>query len=152
MEPGTYLLSGAVPVQDDVDAEQLDRISRHLSGIAAVYLSHDQTAHSVSLRISGTMLRDDVRIIEQRIERFAEEFSSTAAILLSEWNGVSSWLVVGMNWQAQCLIKLGAVQQQFARLVERDLDFLVRLDPGGSAAQGRSFMQVSVESDDDRSI
>ncbi len=150
MEPGTYVLSGALPVQDDVDAEQLDRVSRHLGGVAAVHLAHDEVAHAVSLRISGTMLRDDVRIIEHRIEKFAEEYASTAAILLSEWNGLTSWLVVGMNWQAQCLIKLGAVQEQFSRLAERDLDFLVRLEPSGSAAHGSPLMCVSVEADDQR--
>jgi hypothetical protein len=150
MEAGTYVLSGALPVQDDVDAEQLDRVSRHLGGIATVHLTHDQVAHAVSLRISGTMLRDDVRIIERRIERFAEEYASTAAILLSEWNGLTSWLVVGMNWQAQCLIKLGAVQEQFSRLAERDLDFLVRLEPSGSAVQGSPLMCVSIATNDQR--
>ena len=94
------------------------------------------------------MLRDDVRIIERRIEKFAEEYASTAAILLSEWNGQTSWLVVGMNWQAQCLIKLGAVQEQFSRLAERDLDFLVRLEPSGSGAHGSPLMCVSIETDD----
>jgi hypothetical protein len=150
MEPRTYVLSGALPVQDDVDAEQLDRVSRHLGGIATVHLTHDEVAHAVSLRISGTMLRDDVRVIERRIEKFAEEYASTAAILLSEWNGLTSWLVVGMNWQAQCLIKLGAVQEQFSRLAERDLDFLVRLEPSGSAGHGSPLMCVSVETDDRR--
>jgi len=57
---------------------------------------------------------------------------------------------VGMNWQAQCLIKLGAVQEQFSRLAERDLDFLVRLEPSGSAVHGSPVMCVSIETDDQR--
>ncbi|RQR58319.1 hypothetical protein, partial [Burkholderia sp. Bp9015] len=107
-EPARYVLSGALPVQDDLEDEQLDRVSRHLGGIATVYLRHDVVAHAVSLRISGTLMRDDVRYIEQRIERFAEENARAAAILLSEWNCETSELVVGMNWDAQCLIRLGA--------------------------------------------
>src|ERR1700680_2118021 len=99
MEKGEYVLSGAFPVQDDLDAEQIDRVSRHLGGIATVYLAHDDVAHSVSIRISGTMPPDDTRIVEKRIEKFAEEYCSAGAILLSEWNGLSRWLVVGMNWQ-----------------------------------------------------
>ncbi|ONY60373.1 hypothetical protein A8F30_23110 [Burkholderia cenocepacia] len=72
-EPAPYSLSGALSVQDDLDDEQLDRVSRHLSGIASVYVKHDAVAHTVSLCISGTLMRDDARYIEQRIERFAEE-------------------------------------------------------------------------------
>ncbi|KLU20138.1 hypothetical protein EOS_43035, partial [Caballeronia mineralivorans PML1(12)] len=76
MEKGDYVLSGALPVQDDLDAEQLDRVSRHLGGIATVYLAHDAVAHSVAMRISGTMSPDDTRIVEKRIEKFAEEYCS----------------------------------------------------------------------------
>src|SRR5260370_10528344 len=108
MEKGEYVLSGALPVQDDLDAEQIDRVSRHLGGIATVYLAHDDVAHSVSIRISGTMPPDDMRIVEKRIEKFAEEYCSAGAILLSEWNGLSRWLVGGVNWQVQCLFKFAA--------------------------------------------
>jgi len=136
MEKGDYVLSGALAVQDDLDAEQLDRVSRHLGGIATVYLAHDAIAHSVAIRISGVMSPDDARIVEKRIEKFAEEYCSAGAILLSEWNGLSTWLVVGMNWQVQCLLKFAAVEEQFARLAQKDIDFLVRLEPSDSA-QGR---------------
>ncbi len=136
MEKGNYVLSGALAVQDDLDAEQLDRVSRHLGGIATVYLAHDAVAHSVAIRISGVMSPDDARIVEKRIEKFAEEYCSAAAILLSEWNGLSTWLVVGMNWQVQCLLKFAAVEEQFARLAQKDIDFLVRLEPNEST-QGR---------------
>jgi len=136
MEKGDYVLSGALAVQDDLDAEQLDRVSRHLGGIATVYLAHDAVAHSVAIRISGVMSPDDARIVEKRIEKFAEEYCSAGAILLSEWNGLSRWLVVGMNWQVQCLLKFAAVEEQFARLAQKDIDFLVRLEPNEST-QGR---------------
>jgi hypothetical protein len=136
MEKGEYVLSGALAVQDDLDAEQLDRVSRHLGGISTVYLAHDDVAHSVAMRISGIMSPDDARIVEKRIEKFAEEYCSAGAILLSEWNGLSTWLVVGMNWQVQCLLKFAAVEEQFARLAQKDIDFLVRLEPSDSA-QGR---------------
>ncbi|MDN7176677.1 hypothetical protein M0D69_01290 [Caballeronia sp. SEWSISQ10-4 2] len=129
-------LSGALAVQDDLDAEQIDRVSRHLGGIATVYLAHDAVAHSVAMRISGIMSPDDMRIVEKRIEKFAEEYCSAGAILLSEWNGLSRWLVVGMNWQVQCLLKFAAVEEQFARLAQKDIDFLVRLEPNEST-QGR---------------
>ncbi|MDN7176682.1 hypothetical protein M0D69_01320 [Caballeronia sp. SEWSISQ10-4 2] len=137
MEKGDYVLSGALAVQDDLDAEQIDRrVSRHLGGIATVYLARDGVAHSVAIRISGIMSPDDTRIVEKRIEKFAEEYCSAGAILLSEWNGLSTWLVVGMNWQVQCLLKFAAVEEQFARLAQKDIDFLVRLEPSDSA-QGR---------------
>src|SRR5260370_40544078 len=113
MEKGEYVLSGALAVQDDLDAEQLDRVSRHLGGIAAVYLAHDAVAHSVAIRISGVMSPDDMRIVEKRIEKFDEEYCSAGAILLSEWNGLSTWLVFGMNWQGQCLLKVEVVTKWF---------------------------------------
>ncbi|NTY36619.1 hypothetical protein [Burkholderia diffusa] len=143
-EPAPYVLSGALPVQDDLENEQLDRLSRHLGGIATVYLHHDTVAHAVSLRISGTLLRDDVRYVEQRVERFAEENARAAAILLSEWNGITTEVVVGMNWDAQCLIKLGAVQEQLGRLSERYFDFLLRLEPADSRTGGMPLLCVSV--------
>lgn len=146
MDKGQYILSGALPVQDDLDKEQIDRVSRHLGGIAAVYIAHDDVAHSVNIRISGHISSDDTRIVEKRIEKFAEEYCSAGAILLSEWNGLTRWLVVGMNWHVQCLVKLGAVQEQFARLIERDFDFLVRLEPpdGGSDGLSQHLMNVSI--------
>jgi hypothetical protein len=146
MDTGTYVLSGSLPVHDDLETEELERIRRHLNGFARVYLAHDEIAHTVSLHVSGTMLRDDARLIERRIEKFAEENSTAGTILLSEWNGLTTWLVVGMNWHVQCLIKLGAVQEQFARLVERDFDFLVRLEPpdGSALSQSQPLMCVSV--------
>jgi hypothetical protein len=146
MDKGTYILSGSLPVHDDLDAEQIERIRQHLGGIATVYVALDQTAHAVSLHISGTMLRDDARIVEKRIEKFAEENGTAGAILLSEWNGLSDWLIVGLNWHVQCLLKLDAVQEQFARLAERDFDFLVRLEPasGNAAHEGQPLMCVSV--------
>nr|WP_249189006.1 hypothetical protein [Burkholderia cenocepacia] len=115
-EVAPYVLTGALAVQDDLEDEQLDRVSRHLGGIATVYAKHDKIAHTVALRISGTLVRDDVRYIEQRVERFAEENARVAAILISEWNGVTSELVVGMNWDAQCLLRLGAAQEQLGKL------------------------------------
>lgn len=136
MEKGEYVLSGALAVQDDLDAEQIDRVSRHLGGFATVYLAHDEIAHSVAIRISGVMSPDDTRIVEKRVEKFAEEYCSAAAILLSEWNGLSTWLVVGMNWQVQCLLKFAAVEEQFTRLAQKDIDFLVRLEPNDHT-QGR---------------
>ncbi|MGN8138236.1 hypothetical protein ACTJLC_26395 [Paraburkholderia sp. 22099] len=74
------------------------------------------------------------------------ENGTAGAILLSEWNGLTDWLMVGLNWHVQCLLKLDAVQEQFARLVERDFDFLVRLEPpGGNATrQSQQLMCVSV--------
>ena len=146
MDTGTYVLSGSLPVHDDLETEPLERVRRHLNGFAKVYLAHDEIAHTVSLHVSGTMLRDDARLIERRIEKFAEENSTAGTILLSEWNGLTTWLVVGMNWHVQCLVKLGAVQEQFARLVERDFDFLVRLEPpdGSAVSESRPLMCVSV--------
>ncbi|AOJ87575.1 hypothetical protein WS87_13290 [Burkholderia sp. MSMB0856] len=151
-EPARYVLSGALPVQDDLEDEQLDRVSRHLGGIATVYLKHDEVAHTVSLRINGTLMRDDVRYIEQRVERFAEENARAAAILLSEWNCETSELVVGMNWDAQCLLRLGAVQEQLAKLSARYFDFLLRIEPADAAVRGDSFMCVSVETDNTQRI
>ena len=146
MDTGTYVLSGSLPVHDDLETEQLERVRRHLNGFARAYLAHDEIAHTVSLHVSGTMLRDDARLIERRIEKFAEENSTAGTILLSEWNGLTSWLVVGMNWHVQCLVKLGAVQEQFAKLAERDFDFLVRLEPpdGNAGSQSQPLMCVSV--------
>ncbi|WP_175836424.1 hypothetical protein [Burkholderia anthina] len=149
-EPARYVLSGALSVQDDLEDEQLDRVSRHLSGIATVHLKHDKVAHTVSLRISGELMRDDVRYIEQRVERFAEENARAAAILLSEWKCETSELVVGMNWDAQCLIRLGAVQGQLAKLTERYFDFLLRLEPPDAPVRGHPLLCVAVETDDDR--
>jgi hypothetical protein len=143
MEKGEYVLSGALAVQDDLDAEQLDRVSRHLGGIATVYLARDAVAHSVAIRISGILSPDDARIVEKRIEKFAEEYCSAGAILLSEWNGLSTWLVVGMNWQVQCLLKFAAVEEQFARLAQKDIDFLVRLEPTDSAPGRRENLVTS---------
>ncbi|CAM2192437.1 conserved protein of unknown function [Paraburkholderia kururiensis] len=151
-EPAPYVLSGALAVLDDLESEQLDRVSRHLGGIATVYLRHDDVAHAVSLRISGTLMRDDVRYIERRIEQFAEENARAGAILLSEWNGVTSEIVVGMNWDAQCLVRLGAVQEQLARLSERYFDFLLRIEPPDSPARGKPFMCVAIDRDDGRPI
>jgi hypothetical protein len=146
MDTGTYVISGSLPVHDDLETEQLERVRRHLNGFARVYLAHDEIAHTVSLHVSGTMLRDDARLIERRIEKFAEENCTAGAILLAEWNGLTDWLVVGMNWHVQCLLKLGAVQEQFARLVERDFDFLVRLEPPSekAAGEGQPLMCVSI--------
>jgi hypothetical protein len=143
MEKGEYVLSGALPVQDDLDKEQIDRVSRHLGGIATVYIAHDDIAHSVSIRVSGVMSLDDTRLVEKRIEKFAEEYCSAGAILLSEWNGLSRWFVVGMNWQVQCLLRLGAVEEQLARLAQKDVDFLVRLEPNGSAQSVRGNLVTS---------
>jgi len=144
MEKGEYVLSGALAVQDDLDAEQIDRVSRHLGGFATVYLAHDEVAHSVAIRISGVMSPDDTRIVEKRIEKFAEEYCSAAAILLSEWNGLSTWLVVGMNWQVQCLLKFAAVEEQFARLAQKDIDFLVRIEPNDKARGGSGDLVTSL--------
>ena len=154
MEKGEYVLSGALPIQDDLDQEQLDRVSRHLGGIATVYLAHDDVAHSVAIRISGTMPPDDARIVEKRIEKFAEEYCSAGAILLSEWNGLSRWLVVGMNWQVQCLLKFAAVEEQFARLAQKDIDFLVRLEPndGAQSRQGNLIASLSVSAEEHSSL
>jgi hypothetical protein len=143
MEKGEYVLSGALPVQDDLDKEQIDRVSRHLGGIATVYVAHDDIAHSVSIRVSGVMSPDDTRLVEKRIEKFAEEYCSAGAILLSEWNGLSRWFVVGMNWQVQCLLRLGAVEEQLARLAQKDVDFLVRLEPNGGAQSVRGNLVTS---------
>lgn len=146
MDNGTYVLSGSLPVHDDLDDEPIERVRRHLNGFATVYLAYDPTAHTVSLHISGTMLREDARLIEQRIEKFAEEHGTAGAILLVEWNGMTDWLMVGLNWHVQCLVRLDAVQEQFARLAERDLDFLVRLEPpgGNPGRPGQPLMCVSV--------
>jgi hypothetical protein len=153
MDKGMYVLSGALPVQDDLDAEQIDRVSRHLGGMATVYLAHDDVAHSIAIRISGTMSPDDARIVEKRIEKFAEEYCSAGAILLSEWNGLSRWLVVGMNWQVQCLLKFAAVEEQFARLAQKDIDFLVRLEPNDRAQsrQGNLIASLSVSAEEQSS-
>jgi hypothetical protein len=152
MEKGEYVLSGALAVQDDLDAEQIDRMSRHLGGFATVYLAHDEIAHSVAIRISGVMSPDDTRIVEKRIEKFAEEYCSAAAILLSEWNGLSTWLVVGMNWQVQCLLKFAAVEEQFTRLAQKDIDFLVRLATSDAdhCRRGKSITSLSVTVEDAR--
>jgi hypothetical protein len=147
-EPASFALMGALSVQEDFEIDQLDRVSCHLGGIATVYLKHDAVTHTVALRISGNLLRDDVRYIEQRVERFAEEYARAGAILLSEWNGVTSELVVGMNWDAQCLIKLGALQEQLGKLSERHFDFLLRLEDPSSTSHGNPFMRISVGSSD----
>lgn len=146
MEKWPYVLSGALSVQGDIEAEDLESVSRHLGGIAEVYLSHDKVSNTVSLHIAGTIARDDVRVIERRVERFAEEHGTTGTILLSEWSGTTDWLMVGLNWQVQCLVRLGAVQEQLAKLVEPDVDFLVRLEPpdGNPTSRGRSFMRVAL--------
>lgn len=144
MDHRTYVLSGSLPVHDDLEADQIERVRRHLTGFSTVYLAHDQTAHTVSLHISGTMLREDARLIEQRIEKFAEENGTAGAILLSEWNGMTDWLMVGLNWHVLCLIRLGAVQEQFARIAERDPDFLVRLEPPGGNPDRQPLMCVSL--------
>jgi hypothetical protein len=144
-EPASYVLTGALTVQEDLEVEQLERVSRHLSGIATVYLKHDEVTHTVALRIAGNLTRDDVRYIEQRVQRFAEENARAGAILLSEWNNLTSELVVGMNWDAQCLIKLGAVQEQLQKLSERQLDFLLRLEPPSSASHSNTLVCVSIE-------
>lgn len=146
MEKLPYVLSGALSVQGDIEAGDLESVSRHLGGIAEVYLSHDKISNTVSLRIAGTIARDDVRVIEKRIARFAEENCTTGTILVSEWNGEIDWLMAGLNWQVQCLIRLGAVQEQLAKLVEPDVDFLVRLDPPDEnpTSHGRSFMHVAL--------
>jgi hypothetical protein len=151
-EPAHYVLSGALAVQDDLEDEQLDRVSRHLSGVATVHLKHDKVAHAVSLRISGMLMLDDVRFVEQRVERFAEENARVGAILLCDWNGVTNEIVVGMNWDAQCLLRLGAVQEQLAKLSERHFDFLLRLEPPGSPARGKPLMCLSIETDDERPV
>ncbi|WP_413214778.1 hypothetical protein [Paraburkholderia kururiensis] len=109
-------------------------------------------AHAVTLRISGTLMRDDVRYIEQRIGRFAEENARAGAILLTEWNGVRSEIVVGMNWDAQCLLRLGAVQEQLARLSERYFDFLLRFEPPDSPVHGEPLMCVSIDTADGRPL
>jgi hypothetical protein len=147
MEKWSYVLSGSVSVQDDIEAEDLESVSRHLGGIAEVYLSHDKVSNTVSLRIAGTMVRDDVRVIEKRIERFAEEHGTAGTILLSEWNGTTDWLIVGLNWQVQCLIRLVAVQEQLAKLTNPDFDFLVRLAPpdGYAVAREQSVMHVALD-------
>jgi hypothetical protein len=151
-EPAPYVLSGALAVLDDLESEQLDRVSRHLGGIATVHLRHDEVAHAVTLRISGTLMRDDVRYIEQRIGRFAEENVRAGVILLTEWNGVTSEIVVGMNWDAQCLLRLGAVQEQLARLSERYFDFVLRIEPPDSPAHGEPLMCVSIDTADGRPL
>jgi hypothetical protein len=148
-EPAPYVLSGALAVHDDLEDEQLDRVSRHLSGIAIVHLKHDKVAHAVSLCITGTVMRDDARYIEQRVERFAEENARAGAILLCEWNGVTSEIVVGMNWDAQCLMRLGAVQEQIAKLSGRHFDFLLRLEPPGAPTRGKPLMCISIETGDE---
>ncbi|WP_082751309.1 hypothetical protein [Burkholderia sp. MSMB1459WGS] len=146
LEPANYVLSGALSVHDDLEQEQLDRVSRHLAGIATVHLKHDKVAHTVSLRVAGMLMRDDVRYIEQRIERFAEENARVAAILLSDWNGTVGELIVGMNWDAQCLIHLGAVQEQLAKLSNRYFDFILRIEAPDSPTHGAPLMCVSIES------
>ena len=133
-----------------MEDEQLERVFRHLSAVATVHLKHDKVAHAVSLRISGMMMLDDVRFVEQRVERFAEENARVGAILLCEWNGSTNEIVVGMNWDAQCLLRLGAVQEQLARLSERHFDFLLRLEPPGSPARGKPLMCLSIETDNER--
>ncbi|CAM2165780.1 hypothetical protein [Burkholderia orbicola] len=149
-EVAPYVLTGALAVQDDLEDEQLDRVSRHLGGIATVYAKHDKIAHTVALRISGTLVRDDVRYIEQRVERFAEENARVAAILVSEWNGVTSELVVGMNWDAQCLLRLGAAQEQLGKLTEQYFDFLLRIEPPSSPVNGSPLVRVAIETQNDR--
>jgi hypothetical protein len=147
MEKCPYVLSGSLCVQDDIEPEDIESVSRHLSGIAEVYLSHDKVSNTVSLRIAGTLIRDDVRVIEKRIERFAEEHGTTGTILLSHWNGASDWLIAGLNWQVQCLVRLGAVQEQLGRLMQPDIDFLVKLEPPDASAPSRGRTLVSVALD-----
>lgn len=147
MDKGMYVLSGSLPVHDDLEAEQLERVRQHLGGFATLYLAHDHTANTLSMHISGQMLRDDARVIEKRIEKFAEENGTAGAILLSEWNGFTDWFMVGLNWHVQCLIKLEAVQEHFTRLIERDLDFLVRLERSecDCANSMQSMLRVCVD-------
>ncbi|WP_240655712.1 hypothetical protein [Paraburkholderia phosphatilytica] len=147
MEKCPYVLSGSMCVQDDIEPEDIESVSRHLNGIAEVYLSHDKVSNTIALRIAGTIFRDDVRVIEKRIERFAEEHGTTGTILRSDWNGTADWLMVGLNWQVQCLMRLGAVQEQLGRLMQPDTDFLVKLEPPEADITSRSRTLVSVALD-----
>ncbi|MET3243738.1 hypothetical protein ABIE53_000483 [Burkholderia sp. OAS925] len=62
---------------------------------------------------------------------------------------MTSEIVVGMNWDAQCLMQLGAVQGQIAKLSGRHFDFLLRLEPPGSPVKGKPLMCISIETDDE---
>lgn len=130
LDKGEYVLCGAMPVDADIELEHLESVRRHLGGIADVYLARDDAANTVAVRVSGSISRDDAKVIDRRIQKFAHDHCSAGAILWRGWNNSWRWFVVGLDWQAQCLLKLAAAEAQFERLEERGFDFIfwVHLD------------------------
>ncbi|WP_334053658.1 hypothetical protein [Burkholderia cepacia] len=45
-----------------------------------------------------------------QIQKFAHDHCSAGAILWRGWNNSWKWFVVGLDWQAQCLLKLAAAE------------------------------------------
>lgn len=133
-----YALTGAMPVSEEFELDDIEPVRRHLTGIADVYLVYDSTARTVSLRIGGMLPYDDIGFIERRIERFAERYSPVGAILLTECNDISGRLLVGHNWDVQCLITLGATKEALEKLTDPNFEFVVRLEqPEGNPPQPR---------------
>ncbi|ORC49112.1 hypothetical protein B2G74_13685 [Burkholderia sp. A27] len=137
-----YALSGAMPVTEEFEPDDMETVRRHLKGIAEVYLAHDTIAQTVSLRIGGMLAYEDIGFIERRIERFAERYSPVGAILVTECNDISGRLLVGHNWDVQCLITLGATKEALEKLTDPNFEFLVRLEqPDGNPPQPRPVIR-----------
>ncbi|RQS61921.1 hypothetical protein DID96_32310 [Burkholderia sp. Bp8963] len=152
LDKGEYVLCGAMPVDADIEPEHLESVRRHLGGIADVYLAHDEVANAVAVRLSGAVSRDDAKAIDRRIQKFAHDHCSAGAILWRAWNSSWKWFVVGLDWQAQCLLKLAAAEEQFERLEERGFDFVfwVHLDPTGEGhnnTSGNLVGRLSIEAE-----
>ncbi|KVK89458.1 hypothetical protein WS90_03790 [Burkholderia cepacia] len=152
LDKGEYVLCGAMPVDADMELKHLESVRRHLGGIADVYLARDDTANTVSIRLSGSISRDDAKVIDRRIQKFAHDHCSAGAILWRGWNDSWKWLVVGLDWQAQCLLKLAAAEEQFERLEDRGFDFIfwVHLDAtadGDHNQRGKPVGRLSIEAE-----
>ena len=140
-----YALTGAIPVSDEFEPDDMETVRRHLKGLVEVYLVHDSIAKTVSLRISGTLAYEDIGFIERRIERFAERHSPAGAILLTECNDITGKLLVGHNWDVQCLITLAATREALEKLTDPNFEFLVRLEqPEGNPPQPRPVIRCDV--------
>ncbi|WP_253192999.1 transposase, partial [Burkholderia cenocepacia] len=98
LDKGEYVLCGAMPVDADMELEHLESVRRHLGGIADVYLARDDAASTVSIRLSGSISRDDAKVVDRRIQKFAHDHCSAGAILWRGWNNSWKWFVVGLDW------------------------------------------------------
>ncbi|KML14830.1 MULTISPECIES: hypothetical protein [Burkholderia] len=138
LDKGEYVLCGAMPVDADMELEHLESVRRHLGGIADIYFVRDDATNTVAIRVSGSISRDDAKVIDRRIQKFAHDHCSAGAILWRGWNNSWKWCVVGLAWQAQCLLKLAAAEAQFERLEERGFDFIFWVHLGAALDSGHN--------------